>query len=186
VRRAKKTLIALSALALVAGPGAAPAQVNIDAYREYFLIGQFGEVCTMCEVIVLCEESDIPPEYAIVPENASFTLYHLQTRTFWSQVSTIWEWFVANFSSQSLAESGHTRPAHVYSVSAGQWSPMQIVEVRLVLEPGVLKFHETMVDRVNRRWLDADTQQPLGYCQRLPLWESLEAITRYSVEATGQ
>jgi hypothetical protein len=35
--------------------GQAEAQVKIDRYRDYFLVGQFGEVCTMCEVIVLCE-----------------------------------------------------------------------------------------------------------------------------------
>ncbi len=63
---------------------------------------------------------------------------------------------------------------------------MWVVEARLVLEPGILKFPETIVDRVNRRWLDADTQQPLGYCQRLPLWESLEAIAELSAEATEQ
>ena len=30
--------------------GSATAQVNIDAYRDYFLVGQFGEVCTMCAI----------------------------------------------------------------------------------------------------------------------------------------
>jgi|TARA_B110000881_G_C18298132_1_gene375611 hypothetical protein len=29
--------------------------VNSDAYRDYFLIGQFGEVCTLWEAVVLCE-----------------------------------------------------------------------------------------------------------------------------------
>jgi hypothetical protein len=33
----------------------AHAQVNSDAYRDYFLIGQFGEVCTLWEAVVLCE-----------------------------------------------------------------------------------------------------------------------------------
>ena len=28
------------------------AQINIEAYRDYFLVGQYGEVCTMCEMVV--------------------------------------------------------------------------------------------------------------------------------------
>jgi len=56
------------------------AQVNIDAYRDYFLVGQFGEVCTMCEVIVLCEAGSAPPAAAAVPEDGDFTFLCLHTR----------------------------------------------------------------------------------------------------------
>ena len=52
------------------------AQVNIDAYRDYFLVGRFGEVCTMCEVVVLCEEGDAKPSDDAVPAAGDFTLYH--------------------------------------------------------------------------------------------------------------
>ena len=93
--------------------GQAGAQVNMDAYRDYFLVGRFGEVCTMCEVTVLCEGVDAIPEYSQIPADGTFTVYHLQTRTFWSQVSTIWEWFIANFSSASLAARG-AYPARLY------------------------------------------------------------------------
>ncbi|MCG8375222.1 MAG: hypothetical protein MI702_01920, partial [Chlorobiales bacterium] len=132
----------------------ATAQINNPAYADYFLIGQFGEVCTMCEVTVLCETGNAPPEHSGIPNDGDFTIYHLQTRTFWSQVSPIWEWFMSNISTESLAAQGHTRPVHVYAVSDGQWSPMRIVEARLILDPGILNFGDTIIDRVNRQWLD--------------------------------
>ena len=166
-------LLALLTLACVLP---ASAQVNIDAYRDYFLVGQFGEVCTMCEVTVLCEQGEQLPQYGAVPESGDFTLYHLQTRTFWSQVSTIWEWFIANFSADGLASRGHTRPVFVYEVNEGRWSSRQVVEGRLVLEPGVLEFGDYSIDRVTRGWQRADSGATVGYCERLPLWESLEAI----------
>jgi hypothetical protein len=181
-----KKIIAMIAVSWLLLAGNAIAQVNIDAYRDYFLVGQFGEVCTMCEVIVLCETGDTVPDYTEVPAQGSFTLYHLQTRTFWSQVSTIWEWFISNFTAQPLAKRGHTRPVHVYTVDSGQWAPMQVIEAQLILDPGVLEFGATNINRVNRQWLDASTGEALGYCERLPLWESLDAIKQHSVEGAGQ
>jgi len=162
------------------------AQVNSEAFRDYFLVGEFGEVCTMCEVTVLCERGDAVPEYTGVPEkgDAEFTLYHLQTRTFWSQVATIYEWFVSNFSPDGLASRGHTRPVHVYQVSQGNWAPMQIIEGRLVLEPALLEFGDYNIDRTNRAWLEAATGARVGYCQRLPLWGALDVIAARS--AGGQ
>jgi hypothetical protein len=164
----------------------AGAQVNIDAYRDYFLVGRFGEVCTMCEVTVLCKAGDALPEYSQIPADGSFTVYHLQTRTFWSQVATIWEWFISNFSAVPLAARGHTRPVHIYAVADGDWQPREIVEARLVLDPGVLEFGATGINRVTRQWFDAATQQPIGYCQRLPLWDALDAISQRAVEGVSR
>jgi hypothetical protein len=174
------------AIAAIAISGNAAAQVNIDAYRDYFLVGQFGEVCTMCEVIVLCEAADTVPEYSELPANGTFTIYDLQTRTFWSQVSTIWEWFISNFSAAPLAARGHTRPAYVYHVVNGQWQPREVIEARLVLDPGLIELGDTRIDRVNREWLDAASEKPIGFCQRLPLWDSLDAIKQRSAEGGSQ
>lgn len=156
----------------------ASAQVNDPKYKDYFLMGRFGEVCTMCEVIVLCEPGDVIPTYASVPESGNFTLYHIQTRTFWSQVSTIWEWFVKNFSEgeETLATRGHTRPIFRYDVTGDQWSDKQTLQARLILEPGRLEFGEHTIDRVNQAWSTSINGKQIGFCQRMPLWYALEQI----------
>ena len=159
------------------------AQVTVEAYRDYFLYGRFGEVCTMCEVTVLCQAgASLPPDDA-VPSQGDFTLYHLQKRTFWSQMSTIWEWFVSNVSQDALAARGHTRPVHVYRVTGGSWSPREIVEARLVLNPAVLEFGDRNIDRGTRAWTGADTDAGLGFCSRLPLWDALESIEANAPDA---
>ena len=145
------------------------AQVNIDAYRDYFLVGRFGEVCTMCEVVVLCEEGDAKPRDDTLPAAGDFTLYHLQTRTFWSQISTIREWFIANFTKEDLAARGHARPVHVYEVAAGKWSARKVVEARLVLNPPVIELGDHNIHRVSRAWQRAETGEAKGYCARMPL-----------------
>lgn len=172
----KKRGLLVLACAWLCG-SAAMAQVNMDAYRDYFLVGQFGEVCTMCEVTVVCTAGTAPPDEAALPDDSNFTLYHIQTRTFWSQVSTIWEWFISNFRQDELASQGHTRPVHVYAVENGVWPAMQIIEARLVLEPGVVEFGDYHVDRVTRAWQTADSGETVGYCSRLPLWDTLDVIS---------
>ncbi len=156
--------------------GTASAQVNNPAYANYFLVGQFGEVCTMCEVIVYCSEDIYDTPLEALPEDGSYTVYHLQTRTFWSQVSTIWEWFITNFQQDSLARQGHTRPVWVYEINAGNWSGPEIVEGHLALEPAVITLGDRRIDRVERRWLSGSDNQLEGFCQRMPLWESIEMI----------
>ena len=168
-----RIVVLLAALTMAVG---VRAQVNIDAYRDYFLVGRFGEVCTMCEVVVLCEAGGQAPSDDAVPAAGDFTLYHLQTRTFWSQISTIREWFIANFTEEDLAVRGHTRPVHVYEVAAGKWSARKVVEARLVLNPPAIEFGDHNIDRVSRAWQRADTGEAMGYCARLPLWDALESI----------
>lgn len=167
----------LAALLLVqAAP--ALAQVNEKAYADYFLVGQFGEVCTMCEVMVLCEDGETAPTHSGIPEAGSFTLYHIHTRTFWSQVSTIWEWFIANFNSRSLA-AGHSRPVTTYRVADGTWARLAGGDLHISLEPPLIVMpdgHE--IDRRDRRWRQASPNADRGYCQRLPLWDAIGFIER--------
>ena len=167
----------LASLLLVLMAPAALAQVNNPAYRDYFLVGQFGEVCTMCEVMVLCEAGETPPAHANVPATGSFTLYALHTRSFWSQVGTIWEWFISNFTTESL-EAGHRRPVTIYTVADGRWESPVEGEAQVSLDPARLAFSDGReINRVDRRWtVSGANPASLGYCQRLPLWDALEVV----------
>jgi hypothetical protein len=159
-------------------------QINQQEYEGYFLVGQFGEICTMCEAIVLCEATAIPAGHTAVPDGGSFTLYHLHTRSFWSQVSTIWEWFIANFNSKLIA--GHNRPVTVYTVENGAWSAPAAAEVRVSLEPALLAVSDGReIDRRNRRWRQSRSARELGYCERLPLWDSLATIQAHATGGTA-
>ena len=169
--------VLLLLLLFVATPGFG--QVNNPAYADYLLVGRFGEICTMCEAIVLCQASDSPLRRERIPAAGSFTIYHLQTRTFWSQISTIWEWFIANFDADSLARGGHTRPVIVYEVDDGNWHRPRTGAAHLSLEPATLTLDEHVIDRVARKWRHDDSPDAVGYCQRLPLWESIDVIGQH-------
>ena len=158
------------------------AQVNSEKYQGLLLVGEFAELCTMCEAVLLCAATAEPPAHDAVPAQGEFTLYYIQTRTFWSQVATIWEWFIANFNSESLAE-GHTRPVWVYQNNAGSWSGPVLQEAHMALEPAVISFDQQHIDRDSRGWFDNDSNKPLGFCQRMPLWESLDSI---NTQAPGE
>jgi hypothetical protein len=173
----RNIFLTLTALAIYSAP--ALSQINNPAYADYFLVGRFGEICTMCEAIVLCEASERETQYENIPEEGDFTLYHLQTRTFWSQVSTIWEWFITNFNSDSLA-SGHSRPVHVYKMNNAHWAGPQILEAHISLDPATIVIGNLTIDRVARRWFENESVQPVGFCQRLPLWEALDTINLHS------
>jgi len=172
----RKRVVLILAACWMVGTGVANAQVNLDAFRDYFLVGRFGELCTMCEAVAFCTEGAARPDYAQLPEVGNGTLYFFQTRTFWSQIATIGEWFMANFTSDALAVRGHARPVQVYDIQAGHWSGPRRFEARLVLEPGVIELDDRRIDRVSRAWQSADGGRSLGFCQRLPLWDSLEVI----------
>jgi len=169
---------------ILALPLPASGQINDPAYADYFLVGRFGEMCTMCEAIVICAANDSITQHESIPDNGSFTLYHLQTRTFWSQIATIWEWFITNFDRDSLAAAGHTRPVKVYTITEGIWSEAQVLQAQVSLDPAAIVIEDQTIDRVERLWLHGATRQPAGFCHRLPLWESLDIIAGHQRDAT--
>jgi hypothetical protein len=167
-------------------PLPAAAQLNDEKYAGYFLVGRFGEVCTMCEVMVLCEAGAAPAVHGAVPAAGSFTLYHIQTRTFWSQVATIWEWFVSNFSPRPLV-GGHSRPVIVHQVEDGAWAPPVAGDMHISLEPPLMSMPDGReIDRVGRRWRVASPPADIGYCERLPLWDALAVIDQQQSGSTAQ
>ena len=173
-------LVWLTALLLAVPFLPANAQLNNKAYADYFLVGQFGEVCTMCDVMVLCQAGATPPAYPSVPTDGSFTLYHIQPRTFWSQVATIREWLIANFSSRQL-ESGHRRPVTKYTVNDGVWAPPVAGELHIAMDPPLLAMSDGReIERIHRGWQQSAPPAKLGYCQRLPLWDALAVIDAHS------
>jgi len=170
--------VLLLLILFIATPGLG--QVNNPAYADYLLVGRFGEICTMCEAIVLCQASDSALQHERIPSDGSFTIYHLQTRTFWSQVGTIWEWFIANFDADSLARGGHTRPVIIYDINAGAWSSPRTVDAHLSLEPAIVALDKHIIDRIERKWRGDSSPDVVGYCRRLPLWESLDVIAQHN------
>ena len=167
-------------MALLTLPFPAASQINDPAYADYFLVGRFGEMCTMCEAIVFCAADQNDTQVERIPESATGTVYHLQTRTFWSQIATIWEWFITNFDPDSLAAAGHERPVAVYEMANGRWSAAQTLKAHVSLDPATIVIGDHTIDRVERRWLKGSNLQPAGFCQRLPLWESLEIIAQHN------
>ncbi|ARN74142.1 hypothetical protein BST96_08415 [Oceanicoccus sagamiensis] len=154
------------------------AQPNSKQWQSLLLYSEFGEFCTMCEAMLLCTESEqLLPQPAGFPmpdqgADQSATLYHLKTRSFWSQIATIWEWFVANFDTIN----GHQRPVVIYAIDQGQWSPGRVETLTITVEPALITVGDSAIDRKTRQWLAADNLSAKGYCQRLPLWETLALI----------
>ena len=93
-----KRLVAIALLVCAAAP--AVAQVSNDAYKDYFLVGQFGEVCTMCEVTVLCEASaeQLPSAGGLSRSRATSLSIICRRALSGRRLSTIWEWFVSPIS----------------------------------------------------------------------------------------
>jgi hypothetical protein len=178
-RSAKTIIISLTMrrfliILLLLSPLTATAQMNDPAYADYFLVGRFGEVCTMCEVVVMCEATATDQERDTLPGDGSFTVYHIQTRTFWSQIGTIWEWFISNF--DGMAVDGHERPVVVYTVDNGKWSAGETQTARFSLATPLVAAPSWSINRQSRRWQQEPGALPVGYCYRLPLWESLAKI----------
>lgn len=140
--------------------------------EELLLYSQFGEFCTMCEAVLLCGENQ-KEKYESIPNDGNYMLYHLETRTFWSQIITIWEFFIKNFEGYEI--KGHTRPVRVFEIINNIWKKMGVYEAEISLDPNLIKFDATKIDRNSKSWLNAEGNI-IGYCQRLPLWDALEVI----------
>ena len=147
---------------------------NSVIQEELLLYSQFGEFCTMCEAVLLCEESE-EKSYNFIPNTGNFTLYHLRTRTFLSQISTIWEFFIKNFDGYEI--KGHKRPVNIITIDSNQWSISMTSDAEISIDPGLIYIEDRMINRVNNEWMN-NANESIGFCYRLPLWASIEKIEK--------
>ena len=147
---------------------------NSVIQEELLLYSQFGEFCTMCEAVLLCEESE-EKSYNFIPNTGNFTLYHLRTRTFLSQISTIWEFFIKNFDGYEI--KGHKRPVNIITIDSNQWSKPMTSDAEISIDPGLIYIEDRMINRVNNEWMN-NANESIGFCYRLPLWASIEKIDK--------
>jgi len=145
---------------------------NSVIQEELLLYSQFGEFCTMCEAVLLCEEGE-EKSYNFIPNTGNFTLYHLRTRTFLSQISTIWEFFIKNFDGYEI--KGHKRPVNIITIDSNQWSKSMTSDAEISIDPGLIYIEDRMINRVNNEWMN-NANESIGFCYRLPLWASIEKI----------
>ena len=143
---------------------------------ELLLYSQFGEYCTMCEAVLLCDKGEIK-NHTSIPDEGEFTLYHLKTRTFLSQITTIWEFFIKNFEGYEV--KGHQRPVIIISAKDRDWSAPALGKARISVEPDLIFLNHRKINRLNNQWMDNDNKI-LGICHRLPLWDSIETIDNRS------
>ena len=147
---------------------------NSVIQEELLLYSQFGEFCTMCEAVLLCEEGE-EKSYNFIPNTGNFTLYHLRTRTFLSQISTIWEFFIKNFDGYEI--KGHKRPVNIITIDSNQWSKPMTSDAEISIDPGLIYIEDRMINRVNNEWMN-NANESIGFCYRLPLWASIEKIDK--------
>ncbi len=141
------------------------------ANEELLLYSQFGEFCTMCEAIILCNKDKSEINHLYLDQD-SYLLFHIETRTFWSQLSTIWEFFIRNFDGYEI--KGHSRPAKLYSSQNGKWTSESIT-AEISIDPNLIKLGEIVINRETENWSKVDKSE-IGFCERLPLWETLSYI----------
>ena len=171
MRRLRLTGAWLAALLALNGLPAPSALGETVQPQEYMLLNsRFGELCSMCEAMVLCTEHG--PDGSPQPPA---TLLHFQTKTFWGQVRTIWEYLIR----WVAPVSGNTRPVYLYveqADSSGRLaSDAHVLSADFSLDPPLIRLDDRQIERWSGQWLDAGGEV-VGQCRRLPLRETLEVI----------
>jgi len=149
--------------------------------NELLLYSQFGEFCTMCEATLVCTEGENNIDNTFL-DRESYLLIHLQTRTFWSQISTIWEFFIRNFDGYQI--KGHSRPVKIYSSDKGEWLGIDITTAQISVDPNLIQIKQFLIDRETQDWINYK-EEIIGSCERLPLWETLSYIDQKLQESEG-
>ena len=159
----------------------AHAQEMKSKTNELLLYSQFGEFCTMCEATLVCAEGENNIDDTFL-DRESYLLIHLQTRTFWSQIATIWEFFIRNFDDYQV--KGHSRPVNIYSSEKGNWLSIDITTAEISVDPNLIKMKQFLIDRETQNWIN-HKEEIIGSCKRLPLWETLAYIDQRLQKSGG-
>lgn len=141
------------------------------------LMSQFGELCTMCEAYLRC----IPDSSGATSERQE-TLYYFQTKTFWGQVATIWDYFARWFDPVTSEE----RPATIYRVSTPSSEDAVVPTLTyLSVADAKVEIDGTWVDRNSGEWFTADDSK-IGMCSRKGIGESMAAIAQIWPELAAE
>lgn len=135
------------------------------------LMSQFGELCTMCEAYVQCSAEQ--PTTSNAP---AFTLYYFETKTFWGQIATIWDYFAKWFD----PVTSEKRPATVFKFTPiEQPNVTTPVTAYLSVADATIDIDGTRINRNTLAWF-ANDGATIGSCSRLGIPESMAMIENNS------
>ena len=125
----------------------------------------------MCEAYVKCE-----PNVGRQNSASGYVLYYFQTKTFWGQIATIWDYFAVWFD----PVTSENRPATIYRftdnaenmVSTPTTTYLSVADSRIDID-------QTWIDRDTHAWND-NAGNVIGHCNRLGIPESMELVAQQS------
>lgn len=163
-------------LFVVVSGGAPPAtaqqsdNLSTPDWGDYpLLMSQFGELCTMCEAYLRCT-----PTSTVGDTGRQETLYYFETKTFWGQIATIWDYFARWFD----PVTSETRPATIYRISTPNASnAVEPTEPALSVADARIEIDGTWIDRNTGAWFAAGNSE-IGTCSRKGIGESMALVAR--------
>ena len=165
-------------LLLVMPFGMPPSQVRAQESETEFvtpdwgnyplLMSQFGEICTMCVAYLQCR-----PKQTDETAGENFALYYFETKSFWGQIATIWDYFAVWFD----PVTSETRPATIYRFSSDANGNVRIpTNAYLSVADAKIEIDNTWIDRDTSEWY-SDSGENIGSCRRLGIPESIHMVS---------
>lgn len=141
------------------------------------LMSQFGELCTMCEAYLRCTPG---PDAA--DTGRAETLYFFETKTFWGQIATIWDYFAMWFD----PVTSEKRPATIYRVATPDSADAVVpTETYLSVIDAKIEIDGTWINRESGEWFTAEDSK-IGMCSRKGIGESMAAIAQIWPELAAE
>jgi len=127
----------------------------------------------MCEAYLRCKAT--PAVSTEESDETAFTLYYFQTKDFWQQIATIWDWFVHLID----PVQSQNRPMTVYEKTGDVNNNRQtklITTAFLSLEEARIEVPHAWIDRHDGAWY-SEKGARLGQCTRVAIVDAM-ALTR--------